>query len=223
MWGSRCSSAATRTAWAMSILLLQTAIAQQPAATILKRVDDHYNHLKTLRAHFTERYAAAGATGDATRTESGTLLLAKPGLMRWSYDSPAGKLFLLDGHFAWSYTPGDPQASRMDARKLDDLRSPLRFLLGHTALEKELSSPAVTPTTGGFHIEGAPHDPGRLKLLSLDVEPTGAIRRLHLEDQDGTVTDFAFTDLTENLPVASKEFRFVPPPGVTIIDGMPPL
>ena len=30
------------------------------------------------------------------RTESGTLELRKPGLMRWSYDSPAGKVFILD-------------------------------------------------------------------------------------------------------------------------------
>jgi len=63
------------------------------------------------------------------RTESGTLLLLKPGRMKWDYSSPAGKLFLLDGRYAWFYSKGDPQVQRIPAKELDDLRSPLRFLL----------------------------------------------------------------------------------------------
>ena len=33
------------------------------------------------------------------RHETGTLLLKKPGRMRWTYAKPAGKLFVLDGNF----------------------------------------------------------------------------------------------------------------------------
>ena len=53
---------------------------------------------------------------------------------------PVGKVFVLDGKFAWFYTPGDAQATRVPAKQLDDLRSPLRFLLGHTQLKKELDN-----------------------------------------------------------------------------------
>src|ERR1017187_3731468 len=79
------------------------------------------------------------------RTESGTLTLKKPGRMRWSYDAPTGKVFVLDGKYAWFYTPGDAQVSRAPAKQLDDLRSPLRLLLGHTQLAKELDNIATTP------------------------------------------------------------------------------
>ena len=41
------------------------------------------------------------------RTESGTLLLLKPGRMKWEYSAPPGKLFLLDGKYAWFYSRGD--------------------------------------------------------------------------------------------------------------------
>ena len=109
--------------------------AQQPTThDLAQRVDNHYNHLKSLKAEFTESYEGLGRT----RTESGTLLLQKPGRMRWDYSRPAGKLFLLDGKYAWFYSKGDPQVQRIEAKKLDDLRSPLRFLLGHTQLEKEI-------------------------------------------------------------------------------------
>ena len=105
--------------------------AQQPtAAALAKRVDAHYNHLRSLEARYTERYQGTGMD----RSETGTLTLLKPGRMRWAYDSPPGKVFILDGTNAISYTPGDAEATRFPEKKLDDLRSPLRFLLGHTEL-----------------------------------------------------------------------------------------
>ena len=111
------------------------ACAQQPtAAALAKKVDTHYNHLHSLETRYTERYQGMGMD----RSETGTLTLEKPGRMRWAYDSPPGKLFILDGTNAISYTPGDAEATRFPEKRLDDLRSPLRFLLGHTELAKEL-------------------------------------------------------------------------------------
>src|SRR6185312_16547394 len=131
---------------------------------------DHYNHLKSLRAHYTEHYAGMGMD----RTESGILLLKKPGRMRWNYDNPVGKVFVLDGKFAWFYTPGDVQAQKIPAKQLDDLRSPLRFLLGHTQLKKELDKLTVTPEGTGFQIAGIPKGmEERVKLLTLGVTAAG--------------------------------------------------
>ena len=107
---------------------------------LAKKVDAHYNHLHSLEAHYTERYQGMGMD----RSETGTLTLLKPGRMRWAYDSPPGKVFILDGTNAISYTPGDAEATRFPEKRLDDLRSPLRFLLGHTELEKELQGLSVT-------------------------------------------------------------------------------
>src|SRR5271167_472855 len=123
------------------------AVAQSQDA-IARKVDEHYNHLSSLRAHYSERYSGMGMD----RTEEGTLLLKKPGRMRWSYAAPVGKVFVLDGKFGWFYTPGDAQATRVPAKELDDLRSPLRFLLGHTQLQKELDGLTVTPAGSGFAI-----------------------------------------------------------------------
>jgi outer membrane lipoprotein carrier protein len=199
--------------------------AQAPQ-DLIHRVDDHYNHLRTLRAHYTEHYKGMGLD----RAESGTLTLKKPGLMRWSYDSPPGKVFVLDGHFAWFYTPGDAQVTRTPAKQLDDLRSPLRFLLGHTQLAKELDKLTTTPagppgaTGQAFSITGVPKGMAeRVHLLTLIVTPTGIIQSMKIEETDGSLTDFTFTNIEENVPVPATDFVFTPPPGVSIVNGQSPI
>ena len=187
---------------------------------LLHKVDDHYNHLASLRARYTERYSGMGLN----RSESGTLLLKKPGRMRWAYDTPAGKLFVLDGKFAWFYTPGDPQVQRIPAKQMDDLRTPLRFLLGHTQLARELDNIHLTPDSTGTIIAGVPKGmQNRVRQLSLHVTPAGEITAMKLEEQDGAVTEFDFTDMQENVPTHDADFTFTPPPGVTVIDGTAPI
>src|SRR5258705_10679972 len=93
---------------------------------IARNVDNRYNHILTLQAEFTELYRGAGIE----RRESGTLWLKKPGKMRWEYRSPREKLFGSDGKDAWFYLPGDGKARKAPVRKLDDLPSPLRLVLG---------------------------------------------------------------------------------------------
>jgi outer membrane lipoprotein carrier protein len=201
-------------------LLLPSLLVAQEIDAVVRRVDDHYNHLNSLRAHYTEHYSGMGMD----RTEEGTLLLKKPGRMRWSYAAPVGKVFVLDGKFAWFYTPGDAEATRVPAKQLDDLRSPLRFLLGHTQLKKELENLRVTREGTAYRISGLPKGmEQRVKLLSLWVTAAGAIDRMRLEEVDGAVTEFVFSDMKENVPVKDSDFAFVPPDGVTVVQGLPPI
>ena len=44
-----------------------------------------------------------------------------------------------------------------------------------------------------------------------------------LEEVDGSVTSFTFTDLHENIPTRDADFTFTPPPGVTIVTGLAPI
>jgi outer membrane lipoprotein carrier protein len=212
-------------------LMLACLHAQQPpqphpAGTpsvheLARRVDQHYNKLRSLKAGFTETYAGLGVH----RAESGTLLLLKPGRMRWDYTSPPGKLFLLDGKYAWFYSQGDAQVQRIPAKQLDDLRSPLRFLLGHTELEKELSHLVLTPAADGqYTLTGQPKgQENRIPRLTLTVTPAGAITGIEIEEVDGAITAFKFTGEVPDAPIPPGAFRFTPPPGVPVIDTPPPM
>ena len=207
-------------AFAVLLALCCTTQVQAQDASLIRRVDDHYNHLRTLRARYSEHYSGMGMN----RSESGTLTLQKPGLMRWSYDSPTGKLFVLDGRFAWFYTPGDAQVSRAPAKQLDDMRSPLRLLLGHTQLAKELDKIATAPDGANFRISGVPKGmEQRVKSLTLIVSANGAINRMRMEETDGAITEFDFSQMEENIPLPAAEFRFTPPLGVPIVNAQPPI
>lgn len=191
------------------------------AQDLAQRVDQHYNRLHSLKAGFTETYVGLGMH----RSEGGTLLLLKPGRMRWDYSEPAGKIFLLDGKYAWSYTQGDAQVQRIPAKQLDDLRSPLRFLLGRTELQKELTNLTVTPAANGeFSLTGQPKgQEQRIPRVTLTVTPAGAISAIAIEEVDGAITSFTFSGEEPNTAVPSGVFHFTPPPGIPVIDTQPPV
>lgn len=208
----------------LSCLCAQQLSASAQALTVhdlAQRVDRHYNQLHSLKAGFSENYEGLGMK----RAESGTLLLLKPGRMKWVYSAPAGKLFLLDGKFAWFYTRGDAQVQRIPAKQLDDLRSPLRFLLGHTELEKELGNLKMSSAPNGrFILAGQPKgQEKRISRLALTVTADGMITAIEMEEADGAITRFTFSGEEPNTAVPADAFHFTPPPGVPVVDALPPV
>ena len=193
---------------------------QTDVHTLARATDDHYNHIKTLKAQFTQTYEGPGVS----RSESGTLWLKKPGRMRWEYSQPRKKLFLTDSQTAFFYVPGERQARKTSVKQLDDIRSPLRYLLGKTKLEKELEgislAPDVAPATAGNTVlRGIPKGmKDRISEVLLEVSPASRITRIVIRETDGTTTDFHFSSLEEDLPMPDSLFRFAPGPGIEIID-----
>src|SRR5580658_376450 len=194
--------------------------------SVAQAVDEHYNHLRTLQADFTEEYRGAGME----RTESGTVWLAKgglkkPGKMRWEYRSPKEKLFVSDGKDAWFYVPGDRQARRTDARKLDDVRSPLAFLLGRSKLEKELSglslAPDVAPVEAGdVVLRGVPQAlADRVSEVLIEVTPEHRIARIVVDEVDGSATEYRFSEQKEDVAIPEGRFQFNPPAGTETVEG----
>ena len=193
------------------------ADARQAAA----RIDARYNRIKSLRADFTQIYSGGGIR----RSESGTLWIKKPGKMRWDYRSPREKIFVTDGSTAWFYLPGERQARQTKLKKLDDLRSPLRYLLGRTRLEKELRglslAPDVPPETAGDTVlRGVPVGiEDRVSQVLLECDPQGVLRRIVMEEPDGSTTEFRLDNQRENVAVSDAEFSFQPPPGVEVLQS----
>jgi outer membrane lipoprotein carrier protein len=188
---------------------------------IAQAVEERYNHLRSLQTDFTEIYRGAGTE----RTESGTLWLKKPGKMRWEYRSPREKLFLSDGKDGWFYVPGERQVRRTAVKKLEDLRSPLAFLLGKTKLEKELQglslAPDVAPLAAGdVVLRGVPKSlAGRVSEVLLEITPEHWISRILIEEVDESVTEYRFSNQRENVAVPVRQFQFVVPDGVEVISG----
>jgi outer membrane lipoprotein carrier protein len=222
---SRCAVALLLIAdgWPAS-LSAAVAGSQPELKSVAAAVDEHYNRLHSLQAEFAEMYRGAGME----RTESGTLWLKKPGKMRWEYRSPREKVFVSDGKAAWFYVPEDKQARKTDARKLEDMRSPIAFLLGKTKLEKELTglslAPDVAPlTVGDVVMRGVPQTMAdRVSEIVLEVSPDHKIERIVIQEVDGAATEYRFTNQKEDVAIANQRFDFKPPPGTEVAEGLEP-
>jgi outer membrane lipoprotein carrier protein len=205
----------------LAVSMLAAATPEPDVGAIARAVDNHYNRLRTLQTDFTEIYRGGGMD----REESGTLWLKKPRKMRWEYRSPKEKLFISDGKAVWFYLPAERQLRKTQFQKLNDLRSPLAFLLGKTKLENELRGLSNA-------IDQAPLNPGNVLLrgvpkamaervsdVLLEITPSSQIARIVLTEADGTSTEFRFASPKENLDLSDSRFQFTPPPGVETVEG----
>lgn len=204
----------------LALLSGAAGAAERSVREVARAVDARYNRLQAFTADFSESYRGAGVV----RNESGKLWLKKPGKMRWEYREPREKLFITDGSTAYFYVPGDQQARRAPVKKLDDLRSPLRYLLGKTKLEKEFAdldfAPRVAPlTAGNVVLHGRPRGlADRVNDVVLEISPESRIVRIVVEEVDGSVTEFRFSNIAENPAVEEAKFRFQAPPGVQVVE-----
>jgi outer membrane lipoprotein carrier protein len=204
----------------LAIVLSVSALAADSVQQVSDRVDRRYNHIKTMKANFQESYSGAGLT----RNESGVLWLEKPGKMRWQYEQPSPKLFIVDGKTAFFYVPSERQARRMPAKKLDDFRSPLRYLLGRTKLQSEFNKLELAPDppkqAGDVVLAGVPKGmEDRVQQVLLEITPNDHISRIRVEELDGSTTEFQFSDIQENVAVKPGLFHFTPPAGVEVVEG----
>lgn len=212
--------------WLLLLVFLMGALcaSADDSATSVKAVADgvdrRYNSMQSLETSFTESYRGPGVV----RQESGTLWLKKPGRMRWEYRDPKPKLFLSDGKTAWFYVPGEPEVRKAAVKNLEDLRSPLRYLLGKTKLLKEFDGLTLDPdekpmVAGNVVLRGVPKTMAdRVSQVLLEITPQYVIQRIVIAEVDGSETEFRFTEQKQNLPIAENRFKFTPPSGVEVVD-----
>jgi outer membrane lipoprotein carrier protein len=149
------------------------AFADAALDQMLKAVEDHYNRAKTLQILFTEEYTAEGRV---RRPESGTLILRKPGRMRWDYTSPAGKLFISDGKTVYLYTPDAHRVERAPLKASDDMRAPLAFLLGKLDFAREFKG-FQTKAAGADTLLTAFANSDKIRGRARADPPAGGLRR----------------------------------------------
>ncbi|MGA2736201.1 MAG: outer membrane lipoprotein carrier protein LolA [Bryobacteraceae bacterium] len=198
-------------------LLPVSLVAQSPdLAPMLRAVEARYNHAQTLQVVFREAYTGPG---QPRRMESGTLLLRKPGRMRWDYTSPEGKLFVSDGKFLWLYTPSNRQVEKMKIKESDDMRAPLAFLLGKLHFDKEFRNVHGASVSGGTRITADPKtDSLPYTKVEFVVGSDSQIRSVQVTGYDQSILQFDFDQEKLNPPLEAKLFQFHMPPGAALVE-----
>ena len=183
---------------------------------VLSGVEDRYNRIKTLQIDFTETYTAPGR---ARQAESGTLMLQKPGKMRWNYSEPAGKQFVSDGKHFYLYSPAANRVQKTPVRESDDMRAPLAFLLGRLNFEKDFRKFEARPEGKDAWIRATPErDDLAYSAVEFIVAPDNRIKSVKVLGQDRSVIEFHFSNEKVNPSLAASVFKFTAPKGSEIME-----
>ena len=194
------------------------------ATSVVRAIEARYATVRTLQATFLERYSE-GRT--AVRIESGTAFFSRPGRMRWEYEAPEKKLFVVDGKFVWFYVPADRTVTRAKMKESDDWQTPLALLVGkfkvsrvcaHVELLETPASPSAMPA-GHIGLRCLPKsvDAGFREVL-IEVDATYSLARVLIRQPGDVETEFRFADWQRDLPLSEAIFHFQAPPGVAIVD-----
>jgi outer membrane lipoprotein carrier protein len=212
--------------------LLAFSTPAPDAQSVLRALEARYHHAQTLKAAFYERYSDVPTSGSA---ESGVVYFSQPGRMRWEYQSPEQKLFIVDGANVWFYVPADRTVSRAKVKDSSDWRTPLALLTGKSDLSKlcrnleivdsaKDDNPADRATGPENTVlrcipkrESANADQ-EIREVLIESDPAAHLVRLIIRQPGNLETEFRFGNWEENLPVAETMFHFAPPPGVTVVD-----
>jgi outer membrane lipoprotein carrier protein len=202
----------------MVALLVVSAFAADPKLdSLLNGVENRYNRAKTLQVLFKEEYTPPGG---ARRTESGILMLRKPGRMRWVYSQPPGKLFVSDSKFLWLYTPEDNRVEKMKVRESEDMRVPLAFLLGKLNFDKEFRNLQGRPEGNDVRITGEPKtDTLPYSQVEFVVTPDYRIRQVKVTGYDRSILDFSFDQERVDPALEARLFQFQMPKGAELVEA----
>ena len=184
---------------------------------LLKGVEARYNRAKTLQVLFQEDYTRAGE--GHRPTESGILMLRKPGRFRWAYNQPKGKLWISDSKSLWLWLPDENRAEKMKLQESEDMRAPLAFLLGKLYFEKEFRDLQARPDGTDTRITGAPKtDTLPYSEVQFVVTPDSRIRIVKVTGFDKSVMEFHFDQERLDPKLDDKLLQFHVPKGADLVE-----
>jgi outer membrane lipoprotein carrier protein len=195
--------------------------ADQSASDLAQALQRKYDTVKDFSTDFVHTYQ--GGVLKKQLTESGHLLIKKPGKMRWEYTSPEQKLFVSDGLKIYSYIPQDKQVIVGSVPPDDTATTPALFLAGKGNITRDFTVSLVSVPAG------LPQGAKALKLIPKTVQPdydwlvlsidpdTLRLKGLMTADQQGGTSTFSFPNLKENVGLTDKTFDFKIPRGVDVV------
>jgi outer membrane lipoprotein carrier protein len=205
------------------VLVTMSVGAQSPTPdTIARDVQRKYDRVTSFSADFVHSYR--GGVLKQQATERGTVLVKKPGKMRWEYTAPEKKLFVSDGHKIYSYIPQDRQVIVGTMPSDEHAPTPALFLTGKGDITRDYNAAfdkVAEAQPGSLALKLTPkrREP-EYESLTLVLDPgTLVLQMLITVDSQGGRSAFTFSNLKENVSLADNDFVFKMPRNVDVVTG----
>jgi outer membrane lipoprotein carrier protein len=221
---------------ALGLALVQTASSAQAqpktaaapqetpeARAVAAAVQAFYDQTKDVSAVFFQTYV--NKLYKRVDRSKGNVVFKKPGMMRWNYDQPNGKVVVSNGKQLLAYEPGeDGDQGQVVQQQISQAQLPqaLAFLMGTGKLQDSFTFRLLDAAREGYPhgdvLELWPKQPTpQYERILFYVERTpavrGLVRRVLIIDEAGNRNRFDFSGFKFNGNLSAKLFDWQPPKG----------
>jgi len=185
---------------------------------LVDRMQAYYEKIQDFSADFEQRYHYK--MFDRTQVSQGRVIFKKPALMRWDYEKPSKRSFLIS----------EEQVLALDAAALtltkttiatDKLSAAVTFLWGRGKLKEEFHI-SYAPCKGckEVRLELLPKkEEPRFQKLFLDIDvKTAQVVQSTVVDPDGSENRIRFLRWKENQNLQQEAFKLSVPEGTQFLD-----
>lgn len=196
------------------------ALPAAQAQQVLTKVQNFYDKTTSFSSDFTQEFFVK--SHNVKKQSKGKVLFSKPGKMYWEYSEPKDNRVVSDGAVLKVYEAANKQMFEQNVDK-SQYPAALSFLIGGGKLSDtftfELYEGAAMNFAGGQVLVGTPKTPSPAyqKVLFYIDGPTSQVRRVLIVDGQGNRNRFDFGNPKVNEPIAADRFKFVPPPGTSVV------
>jgi outer membrane lipoprotein carrier protein len=189
---------------------------------LVERMQAFYEKTNDFKSDFKQDYKYK--TFRRTQTSTGTVIYKKPGLMRWEYEKPSPRTFVLAGSKVYAH---DPEAQTLTVASVDTskLSASVTFLFGQGKLVEEflLQKGTCADCPGTLLVLDPARPDPRFKQVRLEVDTnTAQVLKSTVVDPDGSENPIAFLNLKANMGVEADAFKINPPEGTHVEDFTKP-
>ncbi|MBZ4376216.1 outer membrane lipoprotein carrier protein LolA [Corallococcus sp. AS-1-6] len=186
--------------------------------TLVDRMQAFYEKTGDFKAGFKQDYKYKAFR--RTQTSTGTVTYKKPGLMRWEYENPSKRTFVLAGNKVYMH---DPEAQTLSVAAMDtsQLSASVTFLFGQGKLADEfaITKGDCKDCKGTLLVLDPLKSEPRFRQVRLEVDPsTAQVLKSTVVDPDGSENTIAFLDLKTNVGISADSFKLNPPEGTRVDD-----
>jgi outer membrane lipoprotein carrier protein len=199
----------------------QGADSEPDARAVAAAVQTFYDQTKDVSASFFQTFV--NKLYKRTDRSKGQVVFKKPGMMRWEYAEPNGKMIVSNGKKLLVYEPGEEgEKGQVLAQEIGEAQLPqaLAFLMGTGKLADSFTFRLLDAKREGYAggdvlelrpIKPTPHYDRILFYVERAPALRGLVRRLLIIDGAGNRNRFDFSTLKFNTGVPAKHFDWQPP------------
>jgi len=201
-----------------ALALSLASLAHAATGPARQRLNAFATDLHSLKGQFTQ--TLTDASGQGTKTSSGTLALEAPREFRWDTLTPYKQTIVADGSRVWLY---DPELEQVTVRvqSTEEAHSPLTVITDLKQLDRDFSVTERGEHDGltWLRLTSKAKDP-QFGYADLGFDAQG-LKRMVFQDQLGAITDIRFSGWQRNVQLPPSTFNFTPPPGADVIGDVP--